>query len=296
MADVEQQGIAPDELVGSLPPSELRELVAREPRFRAMVRQLILSGGSPQRESFEQLSRLRDLNLAIAAKPEGGDSIAAFLDIDGTVISGSIIQQLTRQASSEGYGKLSHVIQFVLCFLLYKLDLIPRVKMYRWGYAPCVGRSLGEIQSFVDRCLEKRILRKVHLEARAAIADHRAWGHRCVAVTGAPDYAAAELCAALGFDDVLATPTRFTENGLVDPEVQEPVCFGDGKVPYLWAYAARHQVDLRRSYFYTDSFSDLPVLQQVGEPRVVNAQWLLLPTAIKRRWQRLRWKLLPPRA
>ena len=247
MPDQEQRGIAPDELIGSLPPSELRELVAREPRFRAMVRQLILSGGSPQRESFEQLSRLRDLDLTIAEKPTGGNSIAAFFDIDGTVISGSIIQQLTRQAFSEGYGKLSQLIQFVLCFLLYKLDLIPRVKMYRRGYAPCVGRSLGEIQGFVDRCLEKRILRKVHLEARAAIAEHRARGHRCVAVTGAPDYAAAELCAALGFDDVLATPTRFTENGLVDPEVQEPVCFGDGKVPYLWAYAARHQVDLRRS-------------------------------------------------
>jgi hypothetical protein len=53
-------------------------------------------------------------------------------------------------------------------------------------------------------------------------------------------------------------------------EVETPFCFGAGKVAVAEAWAARHDVDLDTSAFFTDSISDLPMLERVGEPVVVN--------------------------
>jgi phosphoserine phosphatase len=54
----------------------------------------------------------------------------------------------------------------------------------------------------------------------------------------------------------------------------------------LWAerWAARHDVDLRQSFFYTDSITDVPVLERVGEPRVVNPDPRLRREAARRGW------------
>jgi len=52
--------------------------------------------------------------------------------------------------------------------------------------------------------------------------------------------------------------------------VDGPVCFGRGKVRVAEAFARAHDVDLSASWFYTDSYSDLPMLERVGHPVAVN--------------------------
>jgi putative phosphoserine phosphatase/1-acylglycerol-3-phosphate O-acyltransferase len=66
--------------------------------------------------------------------------------------------------------------------------------------------------------------------------------------------------------------------------VVHPTCYGEGKATATRAFAAAHGVDLARSYFYTDSDEDLPLLEIVGHPRPTNPNVLLAEIAAKRGW------------
>jgi phosphoserine phosphatase len=63
-----------------------------------------------------------------------------------------------------------------------------------------------------------------------------------------------------------------------------PVCYGQGKVVWAERFAAEWDVDLAASYFYTDSISDLPLLERVGHPIAVNPDTRLRRLARARRW------------
>ena len=68
-----------------------------------------------------------------------------------------------------------------------------------------------------------------------------------------------------------------------------PLCYGAGKVEHAESWAFREGIDLSRSYFYTDSNTDLPMLLRVGRPRVVNPDLRLRWEARRRGWTVLDW-------
>ena len=70
----------------------------------------------------------------------------------------------------------------------------------------------------------------------------------------------------------------------VSGEPNNRACYGPGKVHWAERFAAEHDIDLGASWFYTDSYSDLPMLERVGVARVVNPD-----TRLKRHAQRVGW-------
>ena len=76
------------------------------------------------------------------------------------------------------------------------------------------------------------------------------------------------LAASLGIEHVLCTTLGVDSAGLFTGDAS--LCYGETKLARATAWASEHGIDLARSSFYTDSVSDLPVLNAVGEPRVVN--------------------------
>ena len=121
--------------------------------------------------------------------------------------------------------------------------------------------------------------------ARERITWHRQQGHHVAIVSASTPYAVSPVAHDLGLgDDYLATRLevvsgRFT-GGLI-----EPPCYGAGKVTLARAYSAQHNLDLAASYFYTDSHHDLPLLESVGNPVVVNPNRKLKAIALERRWR-----------
>ena len=74
--------------------------------------------------------------------------------------------------------------------------------------------------------------------------------------------------------------------------VVEPICFEDGKIYWLHQLVERQNIDLAKSYFYTDSITDLPLLDLVGHPVVTNPDPRLYREAVRRRWPEalLQWE------
>ena len=129
-----------------------------------------------------------------------------------------------------------------------------------------------------------RVIRPSIYPAMAATVEaHRNAGHVPVIVTSATRYLAEPLAADVGIRHLLFTQLEVRE-GRFTGECVRPVCYGDGKIHWTERFAASEGLDLRRSYFYTDSITDLPLLERVGEPRVVNPDPRLRRVAQRRGW------------
>jgi phosphoserine phosphatase len=87
----------------------------------------------------------------------------------------------------------------------------------------------------------------------------------------------------LGMDDVVSTQLE-VEKGLFTGRVVGPACFGRGKVHWAEALGQKRSLDLDKSWFYTDSYTDLPMLERVGNRVIVNPDPRLRRAARQRGW------------
>jgi HAD superfamily hydrolase (TIGR01490 family) len=155
------------------------------------------------------------------------------------------------------------------------------------------ARTLTGIEeaTFAEECrgwFREDVLPRVAARARAEVDAKKHEGYVLAILSGSSPYAAEPLAAELGIPHVLCTRLQIT-GGRFTGEVVAPLAFGEGKVTLASAWARAHGIDLRRSVFYTDSISDLPMLEQVGQARVVNPDPRLRWTARRRGWPIERW-------
>jgi putative phosphoserine phosphatase/1-acylglycerol-3-phosphate O-acyltransferase len=100
-------------------------------------------------------------------------------------------------------------------------------------------------------------------------------------------YAAKPVAAGIGIEHVLATELE-VEGGAFTGKPRA-LCFGHHKVTLAERWAAEHGIDLAQSYFYSDSFNDLPMLERVGNAIAINPDARLARHAKQRGWPQMRW-------
>ena len=155
------------------------------------------------------------------------------------------------------------------------------------------ARTLAGIDeaSFADECrggFREDVLPLVADAARAEVEKKRREGFVLAILSGSSPYATGPLARELDTPHVLCTRLA-VKDGRFTGEVVAPLAFGQGKVVLAERWAAEHGVDLSRSVFYSDSISDLPMLEHVGEARVVNPDPRLRWVARRRRWRVEHW-------
>jgi HAD superfamily hydrolase (TIGR01490 family) len=179
---------------------------------------------------------------------------------------------------------------------MYHLALIDMEKAYRAALSHYRGRSAAEVDEQTVRWFDEHVVRHLQPGGKSAIEEHRQAGHHLILLTSSSAYEARAATRAFAMHDFLANHFPVDENGALTGEVISPLCYGPGKVTHAETWAKRHDVDLTTSYFYSDSLSDLPMLERVGNPRVVNPDPRLARVAKRRQWPILRWDLAgPPR-
>lgn len=108
-------------------------------------------------------------------------------------------------------------------------------------------------------------------------------GFGTVLVTGSLDFAIAPLARMLEFDQVIANKLVFS-GGVATGELEPPVLAESEKVRAMKAVIAEHKVQAAHCRAYSDSYSDLPMLEAVGNPTAVNAGSRLRRLAESRNW------------
>jgi HAD superfamily hydrolase (TIGR01490 family) len=210
--------------------------------------------------------------------------IAALFDMDKTLLdtsSGQLYARFLYRTGEMGWREVARVGWWGVLSRLGVLnvqDLIPRL------LADAAGNDEREMRRQSDLWFAEDVLPHMTERGRQRVAEHKGLGHVVAIVSGSTQYAVEPLAAHLGFPGRYVCTHLESQDGRLTGRIVPPVCLGSGKVVWAERFAAEHDLDLSASYFYTDSITDLPLLQRVGHPIAVNPDPRLRRLARKRNW------------
>lgn len=153
-----------------------------------------------------------------------------------------------------------------------------------------VGTLAAHPRATLDAWLEDfeaDVAARLPAAARALVDAHRAAGEACVLVTATTHFLAERVARGFGLDQVLATVAQ-ERGGRFTGEIDGLPCYREHKVDRVEAWlAARGQslASVAHSVFYSDSASDLPLLEAVREPVAVRPDARLKTVAQARGWR-----------
>ena len=222
-------------------------------------------------------------------------SVAAFFDVDGTLVRANSISYylfFVRHLCSPAQRSSKLLAMLLYGPYWFLLDRIDRRRFNRSFYRQYRGFSVAEIQGAAELCFRDVLMPRAIPETLRRAEEHRARGDRIVLVSGTLDFVLAPLGASLGAEAILC-PTLSHTNGIYRGEIAGKNVVSDVKAEVVAEYAARHGVDLSQSYAYADSFSDVSLLRQVGHAVVVDPGRKLHAIAERCGWESIFTKAQP---
>jgi HAD superfamily hydrolase (TIGR01490 family) len=210
---------------------------------------------------------------------------AAFFDLDRTLISGASVFPFAVEAWRAGLVKNTDIGRFAagaFSFLAFgdKGDKSEGTRAAILGHVQ--GVSVDVLAEVAARVLP-RLSDRVRPESRRLVKMHHEAGRETWIVSASPYGIVAPLAATLGMTGAIATKGKVVDGYYTD-QLDGPFVYGQGKVTAILELSADRGYDLVASYAYSDSISDLPMLEAVGHPVAVNPDRELEKIAHDRGW------------
>ncbi|EMF28241.1 morphological differentiation-associated protein [Streptomyces gancidicus BKS 13-15] len=211
---------------------------------------------------------------------------AAFFDLDKTVIAKSSTLTFSKSFYQGGLINRRAVLrtaysQFV--FLAGGADHDQMERMRKYLSALCRGWNVQQVKEIVAETLHDLIDPIIYDEAATLIEEHHAAGRDVVIVSTSGAEVVEPIGELLGADRVVATRMVVGDDGCFTGEV-EYYAYGPTKAEAVRELAASEGYDLARCYAYSDSVTDIPMLEAVGRPHAVNPDRALRREALTREW------------
>lgn len=217
--------------------------------------------------------------------PPPGRRIAAFFDLDKTVLAKSSVLAFSRPFYAGGLLNRRAVLKSgyaQLVFLLSSADHDQVEQLRKHITDMCRGWDVDQVATIVRETLQDVVAPLVFAEAAELIADHHRRGHDVVLVSASGRELVEPIGKLLGADHIRASEMRVVD-GHYSGEL-EFYCYGEEKAVAVTATAATHGYCLADCYAYSDSVTDLPMLAAVGHPVAVNPDKRLRRHALEHGW------------
>ncbi|HKC50973.1 MAG TPA: HAD family hydrolase [Myxococcota bacterium] len=210
-------------------------------------------------------------------------SVGAFFDVDKTILAENSGTAYLKTLYERGEIDWKAVLLGLGTYLRYKLNLLDIERWVERNSVQFRGRSEAALAQEAAELFRSVLFPSIYPEAEARVRWHLGQGHLVALVSGATKFVLEPLAEHLGVKHMLCTLLE-THDGVFTGRVIRPICFGEGKIYWIQQLIERESIDLARSFFYTDSITDLPLLDLVGHPVVVNPDPLLYRHALSRHW------------
>jgi HAD superfamily hydrolase (TIGR01490 family) len=215
----------------------------------------------------------------------GDRSSAAFFDLDRTLISGSSLYAFGRLAWRKGMVSTGELLSDVKSAIAFRMsgstdDSAARVRDR--VLEAITGVTVEDLTALGDEVI-LRLIDDVRREAQGFLELHREAGRDTYMVTASPIEIVQRLADEMEMSGAIATVAEVAD-GVYTGRLSEPFCYGPGKAQAIAKLAAEKDYDLALSYSYSDSVSDLPMLELVGHPVAVNPDRELERIARARGW------------
>jgi len=212
---------------------------------------------------------------------------AAFFDLDKTVIAKASMVAFGRPLLRAGMISRPLLLRALWNNLVFHYLGAGEDRMRKFRESALRvtrGWEQAHISALVRDNLTEVIDPIVYDEALALIEAHKAAGRRVFIVSASPEEIVAPLARYLGVDQAIASRARIDDQGRYTGEVAF-YSYGPYKAEAMREVAALQHLDLDASYAYSDSITDLPMLEAVGHPVVVNPDRELARIARDRDWE-----------
>lgn len=211
---------------------------------------------------------------------------AAFFDLDKTVVARSSTLAFGRGLYKEGLLTRSVLLKGAYAQLVYQLVGADEARMERSRTALLEltrGWEAERVQRLVRETLQEVIDPLIYAEALELFEVHRRAGRDLYLVSSSGVEVVKPLAEYLGVPHVIASVPGIDANGRYDGTL-EFYAYGEHKATAIAREAEQRGLDLAGSYAYSDSVTDLPMLEAVGHPIAVNPDRELRAAAAARDW------------
>ncbi len=214
---------------------------------------------------------------------EAGSHIGAFFDLDKTLIKGFSAKDFMKRRILSGKFTTKEVVAQFAGVLSFASDNGNFASMAAIGAKGVQGVKEQVFIEVGEEVYHKNLAAAIYPEARELVAAHIAQGHTVAIISAATPYQVEPIARDFGIGHVMCTRME-VENGIFTGNIIQPACWGEGKAHAAKKLANDFNLDLSKSFFYTDSAEDLPLLEIVGNPRPTNPDARLSGLAFKNDW------------
>ena len=210
---------------------------------------------------------------------------AAFFDLDRTLLRRSSALALAgsfRDHGVIGRGQLAKAAAWQLLFAARGAGAETVRKAAEDGLMVLKGFAVDDLRRLVATAMEPVLKPLVYQEPLHLLARHRERGEPVYIVSATLQEIVEELAAELGFDGAIGSTCEIVDGVYTGRSLR--ACHGAGKAAAIRELAAREGFDLEASTAYSDSHTDLPFLEAVGNPVAVNPDRELRRIAAERGW------------
>jgi HAD superfamily hydrolase (TIGR01490 family) len=210
---------------------------------------------------------------------------AAFFDLDKTIIAKSSTLAFSKPFQAGGLISRRAVLRSAYAQFVYHVggaDHDQMEKMRQFLSALCAGWDVQTVRHIVAETLHNVVDPLVYDEAVSLIEEHQLAGRDVIIVSASGSEVVEPIGEMLGADGVVATQMRILD-GRYTGEI-DYYAYGANKAAALQRLAVEHHYDLSASYAYSDSVTDVHMLEVVGHPYAVNPDRELRREAVARGW------------
>ena len=211
----------------------------------------------------------------------------AFFDVDNTLLNGSTLFFLGRGMYQRGFFTKKDISAFVLANLRYRLTgKENKDEITRFQNAACEfikGHNVIEIEKIGQEIYEEYVSPAIWQGTVEIAQEHLSKGEEVWLVTATPLDMASLMVKRLGFTGALGTKAEI-ENGVYTGKMIGNLLHGREKALAIVELANQNGFSLENCYGYSDSHHDIPLLEAVGSPRVINPDTLLRIRAYRDNW------------
>jgi HAD superfamily hydrolase (TIGR01490 family) len=214
--------------------------------------------------------------------------IAAVFDVDDSLLDGNAGTIFTWYLYSEKLMRPEMRSKIPRIIYEYARRRLTELDMVEVGSRCQQGLRADELKAHAHACFQRHIRKRITTGAVRQIRKHLLLGHLVVIASGSPQYIIDEVGRHLRVHVAIGTRTRIVDGRATD-QIVPPVVFREGKRTMVERVAETYDLDLSRSFLYSDSAADAPLFEAIGNPIVVNPKTPFRSVAERRGWDVVEW-------
>jgi HAD superfamily hydrolase (TIGR01490 family) len=217
-------------------------------------------------------------------------NIGAFFDFDETLLDIESSRLGFRYLWERRLVSFGFILKVLTLNFFYKRHWLSDEKMAMMLIRFYRNRLLEDFQqgaaAFYQDHLKPHLAPNIH----ARVNEHRRQGHRLILISGSVRYMLEPVAEDLRFDHLLCTDLEIGDDGLLTGRAKGPICLNSNKRILAEMLACKVNIDLASSYAYGNHQSDLPLLELIGHPHVVEPTDPLKKVALAKKWPILTYR------